>query len=307
MASTMNFGLKSRLFSGEFYREIFGGENARPIDDMAAFRAHVDSEHANSLSSLIEAEIIPRLMVAHAFDRPPVARPAAIDPGATVTATEIDEFAPLALQVEADALLSYVEAIMARGVAMDVLMVDLIAPAARRLGEFWADDRCDFVDVTMGLWRLQEVVHEVAAREPGELSSKSGGYRALFASMPGDQHYLGTIVIDELFSREGWLTDRITGKETSDILRRVTDSWFDMVGLTINCDCNIENLTSIIIAIRSVSRNSRVCIMLGGGLLSANPELAVKSGADGTARDAKLALKVALELVREREWSLGAK
>ena len=61
-------------------------------------------------------------------------------------------------------------------------MVDLLAPAARLLGEYWEDDRCDFVDVTMGLWRLQEVVHEIAARAPADRAA--GGRRALARCSP---------------------------------------------------------------------------------------------------------------------------
>jgi methanogenic corrinoid protein MtbC1 len=41
--------------------------------------------------------------------------------------------------------------------------------------------------------------------------------------------------------------------------------------------------------------------MVGGRIFSEDPDLAMRVGADGTARDAKLAPKVADELVRERE------
>ena len=180
-------------------------------------------------------------------------------------------------------------------------MVDLLAPTARLLGEYWEDDRCDFVDVTMGLWRLQEVVHEIAARAPADRLHAAGGYRALFASMPGDQHNFGTVVVDELFRRDGWVTDRLSEAQTPDLLKRVGDDWFDMVGLTISCDNHIAELTSIIVALRNVSRNPRVCIMVGGRIFTANPERAVHVGADGTAPDGKLALKVAADLVRIRE------
>ena len=161
--------------------------------------------------------------------------------------------------------------------------------------------RCDFVDVTMGLWRLQEVIHEIAARVPADRLHAAGGHRALFASMPGDQHNFGTVVIDELFRRGGWVTDRMSGAETSDLLRRVDDEWFDMIGLTISCDAHIATLTSFIAALRNVSRNPRVCVMVGGRIFSADPALAAHVGADGTARDAKLALQVATALVRTRD------
>jgi methanogenic corrinoid protein MtbC1 len=59
-------------------------------------------------------------------------------------------------------------------------------------------------------------------------------------------------------------------------------------------------LPSMIAALRNVSRNSRLCVMVGGRVFSEDPELAAHVGADGTARDAKLALEVADRLVRER-------
>jgi methanogenic corrinoid protein MtbC1 len=153
----------------------------------------------------------------------------------------------------------------------------------------------------MGLWRLQEVVHEITARCPADHILSIGGHRALFASMPGDQHNFGTVVIDELFRRDGWLTERMSGAETADLVRRVGADWFDLVGLTVSCDCHIATLPSVITALRSVSRNPRVCIMVGGRLFSADPGLAVRVGADGTASDARRALKVAADLVRVRE------
>jgi methanogenic corrinoid protein MtbC1 len=119
--------------------------------------------------------------------------------------------------------------------------------------------------------------------------------------MPGNQHNFGTVVMDELFRREGWITERMTDAETSDLLRGVRRDWFDLIGLTVSCDCHIEQVASLIVALRNVSRNSGVCIMVGGPVFSKDPDLAAKIGADGTAADAKLALKVALALVRKRE------
>ena len=46
--------------------------------------------------------------------------------------------------------------------------------------------------------------------------------------------------------------------------------------------------------------------MVGGRIFSANPALAVEVGADGTAPDAKLALRRAAELVRDREREAAA-
>ena len=264
---------------------------------LARFAVQPDRDCPSSLSMLIEREIIPRLVVAHAADRR-VETPIEID--AAVTAADVELLATLALRLEADALLGHVEAMVARGVAIDTLLVDLLAPTARLLGLYWEEDRCDFLDVTMGLWRLQEAINELATRIPPRRSPVADARRALFASMPGDQHSFGAVVIDELFRRDGWLTDRMAEAETPDLLRRIADQAFDLVGLTISCDCHIGALPSLIAALRNVSDNPRLCVMVGGRVFSADPELATQVGADGTACDAKLALQVASSLVRER-------
>jgi methanogenic corrinoid protein MtbC1 len=261
---------------------------------LADFRRRAGGEHDRSLSRLIESEIIPRLLVAHAA--PPCAVPAAMAPG-EVLPSEVAAFAPLALQVEADELLAYVEGLAARGVPIETLLVDLLAPAARQLGEFWEDDRCDFVDVTMGLWRLQEVVHELSGRATHDHGVLAQQRRALFASLEGDDHSFGTVVIDELFCANGWLTDRINGAATEDLLARIRDEWFDLAGLTITCDCHIAPLPSIVDAIRASSRNPRICVMVGGRVFADNAGLAASVGADGTAPDARVAVRIAGELV----------
>ena len=293
MASLAQFEVNSTTHSGAGLarRQSFP-------DGLAAFRARADLARERSLSTLIESEIIPRLMIAHAATTPLTEVPAG---DASITAADIEALAPLALQVEADAVLSHIEAVLARGVAVDTVMVDLLAPTARLLGEYWESDRCDFVDVTMGLWRLQEVVHEIASRIPEDRTAAAGGRRALFASMPGDQHSFGTVVVDEIFRRDGWITDRLSEVETPDLIRRVGEDWFDLLGLTVSCDCHIAHLAPTIAALRNVSRNARLCVMVGGRIFSADPGLALRVGADGTARDAKLALKVAGDLVRARE------
>ena len=287
MASLLEFG--AQLAS--VYRKRAPRDSHYAASPLVIGRAPAGDDA--SLSTLVEREIIPRLVASH----PRIGASAvAADPSALITAEEVATFAPLSLQVEADSLLDYVEVILRRGVSVDSVLVDLLAPAARRLGEFWEDDRCDFVDVTMGLWRLQEIVHELATRMPAE-SRQGPGKRALFASLVGDQHSFGTVVIEELFCREGWLTDRIAEATTPDLLERIAGEWFDLIGLTISLDCHIAPLPGVIAALRNVSRNPQICVMVGGRVFVNDPALAASVGADGTASDAKVAVTVATKLI----------
>lgn len=280
----------------------WNGRGQPDLDGIGAFdpaasddtRRSLANDQVRSLSQLIEREIIPRLLVAHA--QPPHAR-VDCDCGETVSVAEVAAFAPLALHIEADELLQHVERMVARGVSFDTLLVDLLAPAARELGALWEDDRCDFVDVTMGLWRLQEVVHELSGRAAKDLQGDGHMRRALFASLIGDTHSFGTVVIDEMFSSNGWMTDRLNEATTEDLLARVREEAFDLIGLTITCDCHIAPLPSIVRSVRASSRNPRICVMVGGRVFAENADLAAAVGADGTAPDARVAVRVAGSLV----------
>lgn len=271
--------------------------------DADGFRARVAAGFGQSLSRLIEGEIIPRLMVAHFGDTP--SPPATPVTETVISLDDLEVFTALVLQAEADILIRHVGSLVARGVGFDAVLVDLLAPTARRLGTMWDDDRADFVEVTMALWRLQEIVHEMSTLQTGGQQSRPGSRRALFAPMPGDQHSFGTVMIDDIFRREAWQTDRMIGITAPELVLQAGEHWYDLIGLTVSCDCHIGSLRSLIASLRSASKNPNVCVMLGGRIFNADPDLATHVGADGTAGDARNAPTVADELVRERERAVA--
>ncbi len=283
MATSFDFGQAAPV---SFPRDRFA-PGGRATDPREPFRVQI--AHDASLDRLIESEIIPRLIVARA--------PVSADETVPVTAAEVEDFAPLALQVEADELIEHAERLLARGVTVDALLVDLLAPAARVLGEYWKADRCDFIDVTMALWRLQEVVHEITSRGPGTRPPSGTAHRALFAAMPGDQHGFGAMVVEEMFARAGWITDRLGDASLSELYDRVGTEWFDMIGLTVSCDAHTGALPAAITAIRTVSRNPRLIVMVGGRVFAEDRSRADAVGADGTAGDARAAVTVANDLM----------
>jgi methanogenic corrinoid protein MtbC1 len=242
---------------------------------------------------VIEVEVIPRLLVAQ-FPVLVTSEPVA---GATIDPGEVDRIADLAVTLEAHELLNEVEQFVTRGVCIERVLVDLMAPAARALGDAWKRDDLDFVEVTMALWRLQEVLRELAGRSPptGRMSADPRG--ALFSPVPGDQHSFGTAMIEECFARAGWDTDLMIDPTRGDLLARLGNRRFDLLGLTLSNDCHIAQLSSLIRAIRNVSRNPNICVMLGGRALIERPAIATEVGADGTAPSALDALDLADRLI----------
>jgi MerR family transcriptional regulator, light-induced transcriptional regulator len=246
-------------------------------------------------SEIVAREIIPRLVVAHSVGDVVHIEPTADT--AKISAEEALTFAPLALDHDACALLDHIEIFLDRGVTVDTVFVDLLAPAARYLGVMWEDDDVDFVGVTMALWRLQEIVHELSSRVPARRFDSEHPMRALFSIMPGDQHSFGTVMIEDMFRRAGWETMILTETDTSRLLATVAAHEFDLVGLTVTGDRYAETVPSVINGVRSVSRNPHVALMVGGRVFTEQPDRAMAVGADATARDATHALEVARTLV----------
>lgn len=257
-------------------------EDARNADSIGAGR---------DIDTLLSVDVIPRLLVAHGR---PVAVPRC-EP-AVVTEEDVTKIASLTVRMDAGALLDHVEEIVARGVPVQQLCVDLLAPAARRLGELWDQDELDFLQVSMGLWRLQEVLREVASRATRARVSDMPN-AALFISMPGDNHTFGAAMVQECFSLAGWNADLLVGAARAEILDTVANRNIDLLGLTLSNDAHIEPAASLIRAIRSVSMNPSICIMVGGRVPAAQSGLATLVGADGTAETAAAAVQVAERLV----------
>lgn len=269
------------------------GVIAAPLEAVRR-RTSGQAEQIDSVNTIIESEIIPRLLMAHSATdtrtRPRLMR--------SITADEASRFAVLPLRLEAASLLEEVDAFIAKGASVETICLDLLAPAARKLGEMWERDECDFLDVTMGLWRLQEVMREVAARSPVDFSGLALPYSALFSPMPGDHHNFGTLMLEEVFARGGWRSEALIKPERRELLDRLARQSFDLVGLTLARDCPSAALTNLIKAVRNVSANPHIIVLVGGRMVNENPEIATEVGADGTGADALTALELADGLVK---------
>ena len=277
-----------------------------------------------NVSRLVEDEIIPRLLMVHQddlrvshFESPRLidfrdtsdsqsndndiysldATPIGRRPRVMFDAATIERFAKDVLKHEVDELADQVTHHLDQGVSPETLFVDLIAPAARKMGTMWDDDLCDFVDVTMGLWRLQQLLRTIAAWGQPAPGWHNHGRKILLSTLPGDQHSLGTLIISEIFQRDGWDVETMIEPQQSDIFRSVSENAFDVIGLTVTTDFHIGTLPKLLTAIRNVSCNPKIAIMIGGPALGYDPARAIALGADGTALDAAAALTLADKLV----------
>jgi hypothetical protein len=150
----------------------------------------------------IEGEVVPRLMLAHRSEGTLVL-PASSDRGGPPP--DVESFVRYLLQhADIAELNRYVEAYRSRGATLDAIYLDLFAPAARRLGQMWEDDLCGFSEVTIGLCRLQQLVHQLSMAVIEERHPVEHGPRILLAVASREQHTFGLSVVGEFFRRAGW-------------------------------------------------------------------------------------------------------
>ena len=244
------------------------------------------------LARAIETDVIPRLVQAH---RPGAANP---QPGsAQPLQADVDSFLKqIVLGHEADTM-ALIEGLRERGVSVESLYIDLFGPIARRLGEMWDDDACDFSTVTVALGRLQRLLRELSPAFGTEIEHPANGRRALFVQPRDEQHSFGLSMVAEFFRRDGWDVIGGVGGAVASPVAMVRDEWVDIIGFSIGSDARLPWLQETIAAVRAASRNPALAVLVGGPPFVAQPEVALKLGADGTARNGKEAPLVAERLL----------
>jgi methanogenic corrinoid protein MtbC1 len=252
-------------------------------------------ERLRLLVSTVESQIIPRLVIAH--------RPPALDgsqPGeapAVARHGEVDRCTHMLLDPAAGSVADFAEGLVARGVPLDTIYMDIFAPSARRLGEMWERDECSFTDVTIALGRLQQALRRFAPHFRPESLSGEPWRRALFAAAPGEQHTLGLSMVVQFFLRAGWDTSLLPNAGEQDLTRLVHQENVALVGFSMSDERHAPLLKNLIARVRASSRNTTIRIMVGGYAFSSQPRLQEDVGADGTATDPSLAVKLAQHML----------
>ena len=268
----------------------------RPAQDEA-------DERLAQLARAIELEIIPRLMLAHraANECPDVLA----DATRVIDEHDVAEFAKMAVAPGEDVAFACVEALRERGVSIESIYLDLLAPTARHLGELWTQDLCDFTEMAVGLGRLQRVLRELSPAFHDLDEAAPIGRRVLLLPCPGEQHTFGLVMVSEFFRRAGWEVSGGSWEFGVDAPNMVAADWYDVVGFSMGSECHADSLKSCVAAVRQSSRNSDIVIMAGGPLFALHPDMTAEVGADLVATDGKQAPLLAEQFLARRGSVLG--
>jgi methylmalonyl-CoA mutase cobalamin-binding domain/chain len=254
-----------------------------------------DNPCKDSLLTVIERQIIPRLLEAHpAADRLPELAALSLNQPGTA---EIEAFANLCLSADPAVCHAWIEDLQHQGYTTESLFLHLIAPAARYLGREWELDRMDFSQVTLGLVRMQQLTHELGYAFRGGPQQVGARRRIMLASAPGSQHILGLVMVSEFFRKERWEVVVEISATPDELLNAVANEWFDMMGLSVGVVEQLKTLPELIAQLRRKSRNPDIKVLLGGPAFLLHPMEAQSLQADAISLDAASGVKMAEALL----------
>jgi methylmalonyl-CoA mutase cobalamin-binding domain/chain len=287
----------------ELWGRIIGGGRDAVVDQhpvarlSPVVRCDSNEQRLARLVRTIEGEIIPRLVLARRGAQEHRTVAAVQSPGeVAVTAAagaldpeDVAQFARLLLEQDVVFATSYVESLRAQGAPLERVFLELLAPAARHLGDLWSADLVDFTEVTVGLCRLHEVLRELSPAFAHEAEVADPGRRVLLATAQGEQHTFGLFMVSEFFRRAGWEVRCAPPSSAEELVGIVHRSWFAVVGLSVSCEARLEAVAAVVRSLRKSSLNRDVGVMVGGPIFAEHPEFVARVGADATAIDGRQA------------------
>lgn len=254
------------------------------------------------ITSAIERDIIPRLMMTYVmYDEQHGAEPAEDAHLHGVRRPPVLDFERLAMQAvleDVETLRGRLDELVEGGLPLTEVFLGLMAPAARHLGHLWTLDAIDFSSVTIGLTRLQQLVHSYGAAFTTPVRDSRGpARRALLVPAPGEQHTFGLIMVGEFMRRDGWETTMLLKFGCDELLSTIRDEPYDIVGLSLGNEGHFDEVRSLLRQVRRTSSSRSLGLMVGGNAINGEMEKVHYLGADATAADGRHVAAEAAKLV----------
>jgi MerR family transcriptional regulator, light-induced transcriptional regulator len=252
-----------------------------------------DTECRQSIRSVVETQIIPRLLLAHrrGSDGAPAAS------SAPVRAEDIAALARLCAAGDLTGAVRAVDALRKDGLDPDRVLLELLGPAAMHLGQMWDDDATSFAEVTLGLGLLHELIHAMGYEFDAGPQQAATVRRVLLASAPGSQHLLGLAIVSEIYRKAGWDVVMEVSTDRADLCRVAAGEWFDLVGVSVALDAQLPALPALVAGLRQASKNAAVPVLLGGPIFSLRELGATPFGAQAVCVDARLCVAISEALL----------
>ena len=248
------------------------------------------------IAAVVEKQLLPKLNLAgraaHRRDE------AAHGHNGVVRVGEIDTFLKLLLNSARGTCIAYISELHAKGIGLESIYLDLLAPAAERLGPMWLSDELTFTEISIALARLQALITKVARSEAPAPMQIDPDRHIVLARAHDEQHAFGLLMVAEFFRLAGWQVggglDLETGRNLNAVLKK---EWCSVLGLTAGSRRLALDLKPGIESARRASSNPKLIVIVGGPAFLEEPDLLDEIGGDYSATDGFEAVERAEQLI----------
>ena len=206
------------------------------------------------------------------------------------------------LELDAKELHGWCQKLVAEGLDIEVLYLDVIPHAIRSLHDLWDEDQVSFLDVTRATWNIKRLLFTMSPEfiKPSEetLIPQLNRFQAVICSAPGSQHTLGPLLVSQFLQRKGWLVIPGIDHSEKQVLELVSKTWVDLFCVSISLSSEIPRLRSWIQKVRSKSKNIYIQCVVGGPLLDLEPKLQARLGADAATASPRELHNLGVKLVK---------
>ena len=164
-------------------------------------------------------------------------------------------------------------------------LVDRYFPAvARQLGTDWAEDRSGWVDVSVGMARLQAMVHQIGRDWSSNATEMQATSCALLVLPDGEQHSFGVQVLAGQLRRQGVSVHLQIGARPEGLRALLKEHHYDCAVISVACEGGLDFCRRIVASLKAGS-NGNLLVAVGGAVLDRPVDVRKLTGADMVAED----------------------
>lgn len=194
---------------------------------------------------------------------------------------ELEQLCNALISEDDTAAAEIITSVRAEGTPADVVYLKYLAASARMLGEWWIEDRANFVEVTVGTGRMFAIMRGM--RHLFATEGHSHEKVAIFASVPGEDHTLGVRMAADIFRKEGWEIALKVGLDHDELVAEIERAQIGVIGLSIGGRHSLDALSRLVVALHICCPNTRLLVS-GQNIEDVRPLLSLM-GLDGVAGD----------------------
>lgn len=171
-------------------------------------------------------------------------------------------------------------------------IADVYIPlAARRMGEAWHNDQMSWMEVSIGVGRLQSLLREIGTAWVADQAGDTGHGTVMFIVPDREQHTLGPMVAAGQLRRYGVSVCLRIAPTVNELRSLMGARRFDGVMISVSTRDKLESVAKTVQVLRTMVTHP-LPIIVGGAVMVAAEDIIAMTGADFSSNEISAALGV---------------